>query len=118
MNDSWRRFALVCEFLLANIAVFTLWSQVGGQGHLDLLGWYWKLLLGAGLSGAIVGLTRSLMRADKLLGRGTLAWSLLTLALAAAIAAVTIYCHLQEANEESGEPGSTASLRLARDGWT
>ena len=33
------RLAYATQFLIAVIAVFTLWSQVGGQSHLDLMPW-------------------------------------------------------------------------------
>ena len=44
------RLAYVALFLLALIAVFAAWSQVGGQNHLDMLPWFWKLALGAGVA--------------------------------------------------------------------
>ena len=37
------------QFLMALIAIFMLWSQVGGQSHLDLVPWPLKL----GLAGAL-----------------------------------------------------------------
>jgi hypothetical protein len=43
MPPALHRLAYVAEFLLALIAIWTLWSQVGGQGHLDLMPWYDKL---------------------------------------------------------------------------
>jgi hypothetical protein len=42
-GPSWLRMAYALEFLLAMIAIFTVWSEVGGQGHMDLLPWYIKL---------------------------------------------------------------------------
>jgi len=33
---------LILEFLIAIEMVFTFWSQVGGQYHLDLMFWPWK----------------------------------------------------------------------------
>jgi len=42
------RLAYATQYLIAVIAVFVLWSQVGGQSHLDLMPWYVKLGLGAG----------------------------------------------------------------------
>ncbi|MBS1857173.1 MAG: hypothetical protein JST11_17520 [Acidobacteria bacterium] len=50
------RLAYISVFLLALIAVFTLWSQVGGQGHLDLVPWSIKLVLGCT---AAYGITRA-----------------------------------------------------------
>jgi hypothetical protein len=37
------RLAYATQFLIALIAVYVLWSQVGGQSHLDLMPWYLKL---------------------------------------------------------------------------
>ena len=48
------RLAYVCQFLLALIAVWTVWSQVGGQTHLDLMPWYAKLTLSMSLSWVVV----------------------------------------------------------------
>ena len=48
------RLAYATQFLIALIAVFVLWSQVGGQSHLDLMPWYLKLCLGAGAAFAAV----------------------------------------------------------------
>src|SRR5258708_6718448 len=47
------RLAYITLFLIALLTVFTLWSQVGGQGHLDLVPWYVKLVLGTGAAFAI-----------------------------------------------------------------
>ena len=44
------RLAYITQFLVALIAIFVFWAQVGGQGHLDLLPWYVKLALGTGVA--------------------------------------------------------------------
>jgi hypothetical protein len=51
------RLAYATQFLIALIAVFTLWSEVGGQNHLDLMPWYAKAILGAGAAFATVKAT-------------------------------------------------------------
>ena len=51
------RLAYATQFLIALIAVFVLWSQVGGQRHLDLMPWYFKLGLGGGAALAVVKAT-------------------------------------------------------------
>src|SRR5215470_14362492 len=48
------RLAYITLFLIALFTVFTLWSQVGGQGHLDLVPWFLKLVLGVSAAFAIV----------------------------------------------------------------
>ena len=39
------RLAYISEFLLAVVSILMLWTQVGGQGHLDLMPWHLKLVL-------------------------------------------------------------------------
>ena len=51
------RLAYATQFLIALVAVFVLWSEVGGQVHLDLMPWYLKLGLGAGAAFAAVKAT-------------------------------------------------------------
>ena len=42
MPSRFIRPLLVLEFLLAVQVWLTLWSEVGGQYHLDLMFWPWK----------------------------------------------------------------------------
>ena len=53
------RLAYTTQFLIALIAVFVLWGQVGGQSHLDLIPWYLKLGLGMASAFAAVKAGRS-----------------------------------------------------------
>jgi len=39
--------------------VLFVWGEVSGQGHMDLIPWYWKLGLSAGLSFGVVQATAS-----------------------------------------------------------
>ncbi|MBS1874496.1 MAG: hypothetical protein JSU00_14870 [Acidobacteria bacterium] len=116
MNNGWLRFALMCEFLLALVAVFATWSQVGGQGHLDLMMWCWKLLLGAGLSLAITGMTAALMRSEGVFSRGMVLWGLTALVIAVAMGLATYYYHLHEVDDETDEDTTTARLSIAVEG--
>ena len=54
MSPKLLRLVYACEFLVALIAVFTTWSEIGGQATLDLMHWSWKLGLGFALSAAFV----------------------------------------------------------------
>lgn len=84
------------EFLIALIATYTIWSQVGGQGHLDLMAWYWKLFLGVALSFAAVKATAAAASAQRAWNARTLKWISIVLALSLACGAVTYYYHLTE----------------------
>ncbi|MCS6953429.1 MAG: hypothetical protein RMK57_08385 [Bryobacterales bacterium] len=95
------RLALAAEFLLALIAIFTLWSQVGGQEHLDLMPWQWKLVLGGGLAAAVVQLTAAAIESERAWTARTLAWLVIALALMLLMGAATYYVHVQEPPEEA-----------------
>jgi hypothetical protein len=62
MRNSLLRPLLIVEFLVAIQAIFTLWSQVGGQYHLELMFWPWKFGIGIAAAGLIVAITASLAR--------------------------------------------------------
>jgi hypothetical protein len=104
----WSRLAYISEFLLALIAILSLWSQVGGQGHLDLMPWYTKLALTVGLGLVTVAGTASAVAHERVLNAKTIACLVLALALAGAMAGVTYYYHLHEeddtgsSNDDSG----------------
>ena len=108
------RLAYVSEFLLALIAIFTFWSQVGGQGHLDLMPWYTKLVLTVSLGLMIVAGTASAVAHERAWNAKTITCVLLALALLVAMGAVTYYYHLHEEDEDnSGDnSGVATSLRL------
>lgn len=99
------RLAYISEFLLAVIAILSLWPQVGGQGHLDLMPWYTKLALTAGLALAIVMGTASAVAHDRAWNAKTVAAFLLGLMLAAGMGAATYYYHLHE-NDDADTTGA------------
>jgi heme/copper-type cytochrome/quinol oxidase subunit 4 len=101
--------AYACEFLLAVIAVFTAWSQIGGQGHLDMMAWYWKFGLGLGLSIATVALTQALILQEKLVTRRSGLWAVVIIAFIAGMLAVTMYYHFHEPVDENDEESTTAA---------
>jgi hypothetical protein len=108
---------LVSEFLLALIAVYTVWSQVAAQGHLDIMPWHWKLGLGMALSFAIVKVTAAAMDQEKAWNLATLRWFILVLVLAAACGLATYYYHLYaepQGEEEEEDPSMTATSLTAR----
>ena len=105
------RLFYALEFLIALIATFTVWSQVGGQYHLDLMAWYWKLGLGVGISYATVKATAAAVSGQRTWNSRTLRWISIILALGLACGAVTYYYHLTEppADEEDQEDAPTAT---------
>jgi len=111
MNSVSLRLVYIVEFLIAIPAIFTVWSQAGGQGHLDLMPWYIKLILGTGIAWAMVRATAAVVEQDRFLSLRSISWMVGVLLFAAAMAAATYYYHLHETPEDaSPEESTTASL--------
>jgi hypothetical protein len=106
------RLAYVSEFLLALIAALMLWSQVGGQGHLDLMPWYDKLGLSVALALVTVLGTMSAVAHERAWNARTLAFLLMALLIAGAMAAVTYYYHVHEDDEDGDGNANVASVTL------
>ena len=97
------RLAYVSEFLLAVLAILSLWGEVGG--HLDLMPWYTKLGLSVGLALATVMGTAAAVSHVNPWNARTLAWLMMVLLIAGAMAGVTYYYHLHE-NDGTDETGA------------
>src|SRR5689334_15072010 len=94
---------LIFEFLLAIEVVFTFWSQVGGQYHLDLMLWPWKAGFGLGAAALIVGITADLARNNGAVTRRSLLMCSLLIAIAVAAGVVTYYYHLHEPSDDQNQ---------------
>ena len=106
------RIAYALQFVITLMSTFEIWAQVGGQGHLDLVPWYWKLLLACTLSLATVKATSAAVRRDKFWNRATFAWLVIGLALLVTMGVLTYYEHLHEPPDEGDEPPAQIHLRL------
>lgn len=108
------RLAYSTQFLIALIAIFVLWSQVGGQSHLDLVPWYWKLLFGAGAALAVVKATAAAVEHDHTWNASTLKWLGLLLLLLTLCGLASYYQHIygetDEEDQQDTQTSSTASL--------
>jgi hypothetical protein len=109
MTAKLARFAYACEFLLAVMAIFTAWSEIGGQAALDLMHWGWKLGFGVALAAAVVAYTAAIVSEDSLWTMRSLRWLTAMGLLIAAMGVVTYYYTLEEDNGEADEVG-TASI--------
>jgi hypothetical protein len=108
------RLAYTTQFLIALIAIFVLWSQVGGQGHVDLVPWFIKLGLGAGAAYAVVKATAAAVSREPAWNGGTLKWFGILLALLIGCGLVTYYVHVyDESDEQDQQDDSGVSLLLA-----
>jgi hypothetical protein len=111
MNAKLLRLAYASEYLLALVAIFTAWPEIGGQAALDLMHWGWKLGFGAGLAAAIVAYTASIVSEDSLWTLRSVRWLTAMGVLLVAIGVVTYYYTLEEDTIESDESG-VASVAL------
>ena len=106
------RLAYSTQFLIALIAIFVLWSQVGGQSHLDLMPWYLKLALGAGAAFAVVKATAAAVGQERPWGGPTLKWLGITLALLVGCGLASYYYHLYGETDEGDETDTQTSCLI------
>ncbi len=103
------RLAYATQFLIALIAVFVLWSEVGGQVHLDLMPWYFKLAFGAGAAFAVVKATAAAVSHEHPWNGQTLKWLGIMLALLVGCGLASYYCHMYLESDE-GDDQQESSL--------
>ena len=107
------RLAYATQFLIAVIAIFVLWSQVGGQGHLDLVPWHLKLLLGGGAAFCVVKATAGAVAGERAWNGKTLRWFGILLALLVGCGLASYYVHLYDESDEDDQQDNSAMLLLA-----
>lgn len=107
------RLAYATQFLIALIAVFVLWSQVGGQSHLDLMPWYLKLALGAGAAFAVVKGTAAAVSGETPWNGRTLRWLGIVLVLLVGCGLASYYYHVYGESDEDDEQDSSVVGKAA-----
>ncbi len=109
------RLAYATQFLIALIAVFVLWSEVGLQTHLDLMPWYLKLGLGGGAAFAAVKATAAAVSGPTAWNGGTLKWLGILLVLLVGCGLSSYLVHMYgESDEEDQNQDQTMSLPVMR----
>ena len=107
------RLAYTTQFLLALLAVFLLWSEVGGQVHLDLMPWYLKLVLGGGAAFASVKATAAAVGHEKAWNGKTLRWMGILIALLVACGLASYYYHVYEEPDDQDDQDLTSAVITA-----
>jgi len=107
---SWLRLAYAVEFLVALIAILSVWSEVGGQGHLDLMPWYIKFACVFGLAWCSVRFTAGIVEQRNIWTRRTVAWLVGILLFGIAMGGITYYYHLHEEPQDDDEDTTAASV--------
>ena len=116
VNPSWLRLAYAVEFLIALIAIISLWSEVGGEGHLDLMPWYTKLGCIAGLAWCCVRFTAGLVEQPSVWTRRTISWFAGILLFCIAMGGITYYYHLHEDPDDQDDDPNAPALNLNKLG--
>lgn len=115
-GPNWLRLAYAAEYLLALQTVLPVWTQVGGQGHMDLLPWYLKLVCAAAWAWCAVRLTAALVEASPN-RRSVRVWATSVLAVSIVMGCITFYYHSHEVQDEpDSDETSTTSVSISEPG--
>ena len=113
MDNRFLRPLLIVEFLIAIEAFFTVWSEVGGQYHLDLMFWPWKLGIGVASAGLIVAITANLVHNDGSITRRGVMFCSLLISIFLLAGMVTYYYHLNEPVEQEEDQDDDAPAKIS-----
>jgi hypothetical protein len=91
MNPRLMRLVYSGEFLLALLAIFTAWSEIGGQATLDLMFWGWKFGLSFALAAAFVAYTAALLTEESVWNMRAARWLTVMIVLLLGMGAVTYF---------------------------
>ena len=106
---------LVVEFLIALQVVFTFWSEVGGQYHLDLMYWAWKFGVSLAAALLITAITAALVRREGVVTGRIYVLAALLLATMAVAGCVTYYYHLNEPDDQDDQGDNQPTISRLRD---
>jgi hypothetical protein len=110
---SWLRLGYALEFLIALLAIVTMWSEIGGEGHLDLMPWYVKLGCILGLAWCSVRLTASVVEQPRVWTGRTVRWLIGILLFCLLMGGITYYYHLHEpADDDDGDDDDTTAAAV------
>ena len=114
MPPRYLRPLLIFEFLIALQVTFTCWSEIGGQYHLDLMFWPWKMGLSAAISYLVVLISVDLVKENGAFSKRARVYATLLLLAIATAGIVTYYYHLNEpTDEDQPEDQQTTITRTA-----
>ncbi len=111
LNHAQARLLYIIEFFLALLAILALWSQVGGQTHLDLMPWHLKLALSLAMAAASVKATVAAVTSHRAWNRRTLLWLAVVVLLGIVMGMITYYYHLNEPRDEDDMPQVALLMR-------
>lgn len=112
------RLAYICEFLLAMLTSSAVWGQIGGQGHLDIMPWYDKLILIFSLALVTVLGTVAAVSRERAWNGVSITCLIAVVVIVCAMGALTYYYHLHEDEEAADAESGVAVLQeRVAPGW-
>src|ERR1700689_1114711 len=122
MRNRLLRPFLIIEFLIAIQTIFTFWSEVGGQYHLDLMFWPWKAGVSIAAALLIVAITGNLIRNNGTITGYALTLCAFLIVVFVVAGIVTWFYHLNEPpdqeNQGDDQPAKTSlTTQATRPGW-
>jgi hypothetical protein len=112
MTPKYLRIVFLSEFLVAVIAIFTAWSEIGGQATLDIMPWGWKLGLGLGLAVGVVGYSAAVYDADVIWNLRTARWLTFIVAVLLTMGVITYFYVLQADTAQPGDEQDNSATSL------
>ena len=113
-GPSWLRLAYAIELLLALLVVFTVWGEVGGHSHLDMMPWYIKLACAGSMACGFVRFTAGMVEEQRAWNWRSARWFVALFIVALLMGGITYYYHLQEAQDQPDNDDTTAtSVKVA-----
>jgi hypothetical protein len=116
MSKPFLRLVYICEFLLAMLTISAVWAQIGGQGHLDIMPWYDKLVLMVCLALVTVIGTIAAVSRERAWNGVSITCLAAAILIACAMGAVTYYYHLHE-DDESAETETGVAMTIIPCAW-
>jgi hypothetical protein len=115
-NPLWLRPVYALEFFIALIAIISVWSEVGGENHLELMPWYVKLVCILGLDWCCVRFTASIVQEQEIWTRRTITWLAGILLFCVAMGGITYYYHLREEPDDGDDDTTAAAVSIDNPG--
>ena len=113
MTPKLLRILYAFEFLIALIAIFTAWSEIGGQAALDLMHWGWKFGLSLALAGSFVAYTAAVVSQASPWTLRSARWLSAMLLVLIAMGVVTYFYVLLDEASEPDDNGTISALESA-----
>lgn len=112
LSHPWLRMAYALEFLIALVAIISLWSEIGGEGHLDLMPWYVKLGCILGLDWCCVRFTAGMVEQQAVWTGRTIRWFFGILLFCLLMGGITYYYHLHEEPDDGNDDTTAAAEKI------